>query len=181
MRGVALAALVAFLLVAGCGKSSKPAPAPAAAPTDASTFFKAISAVHEKEQDANGAFERAIQVFLTNGTKTPADIKKAQEDFAAAIPAAKAELKAIKVPDVKGAKKLYEAEQRFLDGEEAPLQAQEMLVKALEESLKGKPLDPTAMAETLTKIEQARKKVKWELQQAYEDFAKEHGLKFKGL
>jgi hypothetical protein len=180
-------AAILLVILTGCGQKApdagkapvKTSP-PASLPSEAAQFYEAVTAVHQRLLNANREFTTRVNSYMMGQNKDFAGLKAAQAEFAKSVEAAKAELKAMKLPDLKGAQQLHQAQARYVEGEEAPLRMQTKLVEMLDNALnKGEAFNPVELGKTFTAIEEARQKVRDELDAAVEAFIKEHNLKVK--
>jgi hypothetical protein len=183
MKKCLVAVVFPVMLVCGCARQpaappvAKSAPAPAPGPNEAAGFQEAIRAIHQKVVDATQQFQLGMAGMLGAQNKDLSALTTARDEMDKQLKRARADLKAIQVPNLKGAKPLHEAESRFVEGEESILQLQSKLMDLLQSALsKGEGFDPAALAQKLGDLEKTRQKVKEDLDRAHEEFARENKL-----
>src|SRR6266481_362395 len=118
---VTVGLLLMLVLLTGCNRKPAtqvvpgPPPPKAGRNEEAARYYDALAKVVRKVDDAHLAL---FQGMASGKLMNPGDLQKAQDQFVQSMAAAKAEVKAQKMPSLPGAQQLQEATQRFLDAEE---------------------------------------------------------------
>ena len=176
MSRVMLAVMGCVFVLAGCGKkgavATAPAPTKATASNEAQEFYDAVTTVLRRHEEAYLQLAKGFEA-PTSGSMDLATLTKNQEDFAKSVSKSRADLKAISVPNVKGAEELYAASDRFFQAEDSTIKVGSQIVNGLQNLAT---FDAAQLGENLQRMKKDRERIERDLKSAHASFAKSHRL-----
>src|SRR5262249_56965876 len=121
---------------------------------------EALAAIQTQYKDARDNFVKSLNVSATGQLATLDTLQALQDKHAKALAKARADLKKVAVPNLKGAQQLYEANERYLQAEESSLKMFEKLMRAFHDMV-AKPgtVDVAELGDNLSRAQKEYAKI----------------------
>jgi len=153
-------------LLSGCGNQ-------------AVNFNNSIAKANQKLAAAGLEFGQKVKDALSGQPGKIREVKSSYQNVLKVLDGVKADMKALSVPSSASAKKLYDAHQRFLKGQEEGAKQFGEIVKILENNTLNAGDKQAKISQIITQIGALEQKDLVELQSAQREFAKEHNIRLE--
>jgi hypothetical protein len=165
--GVAALALLPLVAFVGCGSSTK----------EAVAFNQTIVTANQRLASVGQEFGEAIGRALAGGPADVAQVKQLYDKTKQVVQQVKAEMQSVQVPPSNAAQTLYDADQKFLQGQERMIEKDfGEVVKLLENSELDKAERAQKVAAIFARVEKAEQADLAALKAAQKGFAQEYNL-----
>jgi hypothetical protein len=156
------------------------APRANAGENDALKYNNALGSFNKKLYEAGRKLGTTIGPALKGQAADLEEVRKAYAEIAKALNQVKKEVAALKVPNSDSARKLAKIYERFLKNQEATIRKDMAeIVRTVEGTNPPDQAGQKRLLRLIQDIGQREMVIIRELQQAQEDFAREHGIKLK--
>ncbi len=164
---MAALALLPLLALAGCGNSTK----------DAVAFNQSLLSANQKLQAAGREFGEGVGRAMAGGAGDVAQLRQSYDKTRQVVQQVKADMQSVQVPSSQSAQDLYDAHQKFLQGQERMIEKDlGEVMKLLENSKLDKKERAQKVTAILTRIGSAEQADLDALKNAQRKFAQEYNL-----